>query len=84
MTSGGLGVALLALLSNRRFFLPWRPILVSPISIAGFFEARSLRILASELLWVWLPAIGVGVLIGRWRRLAGSRGREHPRAISRG
>jgi len=84
MTSGGLGVALFAPLSNRRFFLPWRPILVSPISIAGFFEARSLRILVTELFWVWLPTIGVGVLIRRWRLVAGRQGIEDPRAIPRG
>jgi inner membrane protein len=68
LTSGGLGVALLAPLSNQRFFFPWRPILVSPISIVGFFESRSLLVLASELLWVWLPALGLGALVGLWRR----------------
>ena len=55
MTDGGLGVAYFAPFSNARYFLPWRPILVSPISIAGFVDARGLRVLASEAIWIWLP-----------------------------
>jgi len=55
MTDGGLGVAYFAPFSNARYFLPWRPILVSPISVTGFFDARGLRVLASEAVWIWLP-----------------------------
>ena len=55
MTDGGLGVAYFAPFSNARDFLPWRPILVSPISVTGFFDARGLRVLASEAVWIWLP-----------------------------
>lgn len=54
MTSGGLGVALLWPWSEQRFFAPWRPILVSPFA-NGFFSARGLATLGSELRWVWLP-----------------------------
>jgi inner membrane protein len=57
LTDGGLGVALFAPWSGRRYFLPWRPIVVSPIMPAEFFEARSLRVLASEALVVGMPSL---------------------------
>lgn len=57
MTNGGLGVAFFAPFSNERYFLPWRPILVSPLSIHVFFGTRKgLRVMWSELGWIWLPA----------------------------
>ena len=51
LTNGGLGVAALAPFSAERFFAPWRPIEVSPIGV-GFFSARGMAVLASEILWV--------------------------------
>ena len=63
MTDGGLGVAFLAPFDDRRFFLPFRPIEVSPIGARAFVSARGLEVLASELLWVWLPVAAV-VTIG--------------------
>lgn len=72
-TDGGLGVALLSPLSNTRFFAPWRPIVVSPISILGFFEQRSVAVLRSELLWVWLPLVAAGLAVAAVRRLARRR-----------
>lgn len=71
MTSGGLGVAFFAPLDNTRHFFPWRPIEVSPLSIQRFFSARGLTVLASELLWVWLPAAlfaGGATIVRRVRR----------------
>ena len=67
MTSGGLGVALLWPWNDQRFFAPWRPILVSPFA-NGFFSARGLSTLLSELCWVWLPLLGGTVL---WRLIQG-------------
>ena len=55
LTDGGLGVALFAPFSNERYFLPWRPIEVSPIG-PNFFSPRGLRVIASELQWIWLPS----------------------------
>ena len=55
MTDGGLGVAYFAPFSNHRYFLPWQPIRVSPISVEGFFDARGFSVLASEVVWIWLP-----------------------------
>jgi inner membrane protein len=62
LTNGGRGVALLAPFSSTRYFFPWRPIEVSPISVQRFFSARGVQIMASELRWVWLPATGVFIL----------------------
>ncbi len=62
LTSGGLGVALLSPFSNHRYFLPWRPIAVSPLDVDRFFSDWGLRVLRSELLWVWLPCAVLGVL----------------------
>jgi inner membrane protein len=57
MTDGGLGVAFFAPFDNQRYFLPWRPIHVSPIGVGRFFTRRGLEVLQSELLWIWLPAV---------------------------
>ena len=63
MTNGGLGVAFFWPFSNSRFFLPWRPLYVSPMEITGFFSVRGLRrlfrIAISELLVIWLPAMTI-------------------------
>jgi inner membrane protein len=56
MTSGGGGVAFFAPVVNERYFFPWRPILVSPMSMRRFFSERGVRILASEFVFVWVPA----------------------------
>jgi inner membrane protein len=72
MTDGGGGVALLSPFSSRRFFLPWRPIEVSPIRIPAFFSRRGLTVMLSEILWVWLP-VAAGVL--SWRLVRGVKTR---------
>jgi inner membrane protein len=69
MTSGGLGVAFFAPFDNARYFLPWRPIRVSPISVSAFFSATGLRVLHSELQWIWLPAAGFAALMFLFRRV---------------
>jgi inner membrane protein len=56
MTNGGRGIAFFSPFSNHRYFLPWRPIRVSPI---GALDAA---VLWSEVRWVWAPAVGVAIL----------------------
>jgi len=56
MTDGGLGVAFFAPFDNNRYFLPFRPIHVSPIGFGRFFSQRGIAVLQSELVWIWLPA----------------------------
>jgi inner membrane protein len=69
MTTGGLGVAFFSPFSNERFFLPWLVPLVSPIGVVPFFTARGLRVLASELLWIWTPCALLAALGAALRRL---------------
>lgn len=64
LTDGGLGVAFFSPFDNHRYFLPWRPIRVSPIGVSRFFSDRGLAVLQSELLWIWLPsALLVGLAL---------------------
>ena len=70
MTNGGLGVAFFSPFDNRRFFLPWRPIRVSPIAFGRFFSPQGYLILKNELLWIWLPAGLFAVLVLMMRRPA--------------
>ena len=60
-TDGGLGIAFFSPFSNERYFFPWQPIRVSPLG-AGFFSARGLETLKSELVWVWVPCVVVALL----------------------
>jgi inner membrane protein len=57
MTSGGLGVAFFSPWDNTRYFLPWRPIKVSPIGIENFFSEWGWKVIKSELVWIGLSAI---------------------------
>ena len=73
MTDGGLGVAFFSPFNNHRYFLPWRPIVVSPIGVSRFFTDRGLAALKSELLWIWLPSALLAVLaLTLQRRRAGT------------
>ncbi|HET6427858.1 MAG TPA: metal-dependent hydrolase [Phycisphaerae bacterium] len=55
VTNGGLGVAAWAPFSNARHFLPYRPLVVSPIGLAHMFSPWGATVILSELLWVWAP-----------------------------
>ncbi len=61
MTSGGLGVAFFAPFDNTRYFLPWRPIPVSPMSAAGLMTARGLRVIRWEFALFWLFAFAAAL-----------------------
>jgi inner membrane protein len=68
MTDGGLGVAFFSPFSNTRYFFPFRPIVVSPISVHRFFTERGAAVLGSELLWVWLPSLALAAAAAFWYR----------------
>ena len=71
LTKGGLGVAFFAPFSPKRYFFPYRPLLVSPLSISAFLTSRGVAILLNELRWVWAPSIGLAtvvLLIRSWLR----------------
>ena len=76
MTSGGLGVAFFAPFDNSRYFFPFRPIQVSPVTVSAFFEEAAIRVLSNEMLWIWTPCFLLLALdqgIRRWRRMAAPR-----------
>jgi inner membrane protein len=68
MTDGGLGVAFFSPFNNDRYFLPWRPIVVSPIGVSRFFSDGGLEVLQSELFWIWLPSALLAALAYFLRR----------------
>ena len=82
MTTGGGGVAFFAPVINERYFFPWRPILVSPMSIRRFFSARGIAILRTEFVYVWIPAaiFAAAAYLARRRSIASERSAAHDRA----
>ena len=57
MTSGGLGVAFFSPFVMTRYFLPWRPLRVSPIGVFDFTVGQGRDVLITEFLWVILPSL---------------------------
>lgn len=68
MTSGGLGIAFFAPFDTTRYFLPFRPIKVSPIGISRFFSEWGFKVVLSELFWIWLPSIFIILLSKVYRK----------------
>jgi inner membrane protein len=68
MTDGGLGVAFFAPFDDTRYFLPFRPIKVSPIGLS-FFSARGLDVIWSEFLWVCVPGTIIAAAFFSLRKL---------------
>lgn len=58
-TNGGLGVGLFIPFEDSRYFSPFRPIEVSPISIRRFLDGSAFFVLVSEFIWVWIPLLTV-------------------------
>ena len=54
MNTAMTGVAFFAPFDDTRYFLPWRPIPVSPFGLR-FFSARGFVVFQAELLMIWLP-----------------------------
>ncbi|MGH7520608.1 MAG: metal-dependent hydrolase [Gemmatimonadales bacterium] len=67
-TNGGLGIAFFAPFSAERYFFPFRPIDVSPLSIRRFLSSGGVGILLNEMLWVWLPSLVIAASVFSYRR----------------
>jgi inner membrane protein len=65
MVDGTLGVAFFAPFTPARFFLPWRPIVSSPIGLA-FFSPAGATTIVNEFIWVWIPSLIV--ILAPWLR----------------
>ncbi len=74
-TNGGLGIAFFWPFSHERYFLPWRFIEVSPLTLDRVFSARGLQVLHSELTGVWLPCVVAGIALALPRLLLRARPR---------
>jgi inner membrane protein len=57
MTNGGLGIAFFSPFSDSRYFLPWRPIEVSPLSLRRLLTPRGISVMKSEFVWVMVPSL---------------------------
>jgi inner membrane protein len=60
-TNGGLGIAFLWPFTPERYFAPVQVIQVAPIGISRFLSPRGVTVLISEILWVWIPCITIGI-----------------------
>ena len=71
MTDGGLGVAFFAPFNNARYFLPWRPIPVAPLSLEGLMNPRGLRVLGWEagLFWTFTTGALIWDTCSVWRKI---------------
>ncbi len=67
-TDAGLGVGFLVPFDSARYFFSWRPLETSPIGVGAFFDGPARRILANEIVWVWLPVGGLALLAWLARR----------------
>ncbi len=68
LTDGGLGVAFFTPFENSRYFLPWRPIPVAPLDPRLIFSEWGAQVIASELVWIWVPTLVTAAVIFGARR----------------
>lgn len=73
LTDGGSGVAFLWPFDTGRWFLPWRPVEVSPIGVRALASDYFAHVLRSEIAWIWLPCIALAALGRQVRRAAATR-----------
>jgi inner membrane protein len=77
MTSGGLGVGLFMPFDSTRYFFPYRPIRASPFSFLRLFSSEGQRILISEFIWIWIPAIIMLVIARFFKSKRNSRSADN-------
>ena len=71
MTSGGEGVGFFIPFNSERYFFPFRGIQVSPIGIEKFFSEWGIKVILSELKYIFMPCVLVLVavfLIKKYRK----------------
>ncbi len=68
MTNGGFGIGFFIPFDKTRYFLPWRPLVVSPIGVHGFLSRWGWNVMKSEFIWVWIPLLTILALIGIYRK----------------
>jgi inner membrane protein len=71
LTNGGHGIPFFWPLTSERYFLPWRPIEVSPIALSRFFSERGAAVLLNEMKVIWLPCLACAAVVAgvrKWRK----------------
>jgi inner membrane protein len=63
LTNGGKGIAFFAPFNNERYFFPFRPLEVSTINLSRFISSHGINVLKSEIIWVWLPAVFIFLIM---------------------
>jgi inner membrane protein len=76
-TSGGLGIGFFIPFDSTRYFFSFRPIRASPFNFLKFFSSQGIRILLSEFIWVWIPAIVSLIIIRFLYKLINRKGIIH-------
>src|SRR5262249_26400632 len=61
MTNGGSGVAFVAPFENSRYFFPYRPMPVSPMTLDGLLTDRGIHVIQIELGMFWTFAFAVAL-----------------------
>lgn len=81
LTDGGLGIAFFSPFETTRYFLPWQPLYVSPVSLFRFISPWGWKVLKNEMIWVWGPCCLLLCLIWIVRKIkslvAGCDGSGH-------
>jgi len=68
MTDKGMGVGFFIPFDNTRYFLPWRPIFASPMSIPRFFSRNGFEVIINEVIWIWVPLIALYLALWIYRK----------------
>ena len=61
MTTGGRGIGFFIPFIDERYFLPFRPLLVSPLGAARFFSEWGMKVIISEFMWLGLPCLFIWI-----------------------
>jgi inner membrane protein len=69
MTDGGGGIGFFMPFVDTRYYLPWRPITISPVTLDGFLGPDGGAALASEARLIWAPLLAAGVAAASVRRV---------------
>ena len=77
-TDAGLGIGFFIPFSEARIFYELRPIRTATVDPIAFFQRRSLGVLWSEVLWVWLPLLAVSAAYQLGRLLFRFRLKRRP------
>lgn len=76
MTNGGLGVAFFSPIVETRYFLPWKPLIVSPLGLGGFFSPWGREVIISEIIWVWIPMMFLWTAVKGYQKILNLRNKK--------